>query len=254
LPTDSGGCAITDNCPNPIGYFENKATGQQVPARCKSPTCPHCGPIYKKRLLDDVHYGAGVIQANGHRWRMLTLTTSPRSDQGAMSKYFNRFRSILRKHGYTPEFFKVVEFTEKGLRHFHIMISVFVPWNFIQYAWYMATEKTAYYVKITKAQIRSAAGYMAKYMTKDSLLSKSFKKHERRYSFSRHFPRLPKVEAKEEWSFIYKPNNNNLLREMQERLTIVKRQREEARRKTLELFPDIYKSWRSAYEWRALDM
>lgn len=184
----------------------------------------------------------------------MTLTTGPQSDQDELSHYFAKFRSILHKHGYRPEYFRVTEFQKNGQRHFHLLIDVFVPFNFLQYAWRTATEGTAYFVNIKKAQVRQAAAYMFKYMTKQTIMSDQFKKGERRFSFSRHFPRMPKKPATGRWTFEYNPNNKNLLHDMQERLTIVKRQKEEARRKTLELFPDIYKKWRTAYEWKSLDL
>lgn len=212
------------HCNRTIGYFENQHTGERVPARCNTWGCEHCGEIKKKRLLDDVSYGGGIIQTNGKRWRFLTLTLSPQADQDQLSKYWNRFRATIRKHGYRPDFFKVTEFTEAGVRHLHVIISVFIPWNLIKSAWYLATDKTSYIVFIKKSQVKSAAGYMAKYMTKQSVLSNLFRKYERRYTFSRSFPRLHVPGPVDEWRFILKPDNRQLLKDAMDYLTSVKRQ------------------------------
>lgn len=205
------------SCPNSPGYFEDE-DGNRLPARCKSPTCEYCGPIYKKRLLDDVAYGARVIQLNGRRFRFMTLTTGPDSNQDLMGKYYNRFRAILRKHGYRFDYFKVTEFQENGQRHFHILIDVFVPFNMIQYAWRLATDGTAYWVNIKKAQVRAAAGYMSKYMTKQTVFSTQFKKGERRYSFSRRFPRMPKEESTHRYAFVAKPDHSAFIKKAIEAL------------------------------------
>lgn len=199
-------------CRNPIGIFQNKLTGETVPASCRTWTCEDCGPMKVNQLLDDVSYGGAVIQASGRRWRFLTLTTGPGSDQDDFSLYWRRFRATIRKHGYRPEFFKVTEFTEKGRRHYHVLVSVFIPWGLIKWAWYCATDKTAYVVFIKKTQVKNAAGYMAKYMTKQSVMSHQFRKHERRYSFSMGFPRMPTAPPSEEWQFTYKPDNSEFLK------------------------------------------
>jgi hypothetical protein len=112
----------------------------------------------------------------------------------------------------------------------------------------MATDKTAYIVHIKKAQLHSAAGYMSKYMTKQSILSNQFKRYERRYTFSRKFPRLTIVKATESWSFVYKPNNINYMKTLSDHITIVKARKLQALREIQEIFPDIYKKWRADYD------
>lgn len=179
-------------CPHCGNYLLDTETGDIIPLSCKRWTCEYCGNIKKGHLLDDISYGGNIIQQNGYRWRFLTLTLSWRVDDRKIDLFWQRFRSLLAKHGYTPQYFKVKEFTIKGKRHLHVLISTFIPFNFIQYAWRQATEGTSYWVNIKKAQIKSAAGYMAKYLTKQTVQSDKFDKGERRYSFSKLFPRVPK--------------------------------------------------------------
>jgi hypothetical protein len=128
----------------------------------------------------------------------MTLTLSTKVDGRQIDLFWQRFRSLLHKHGYRPQYFKVKEFTEKGQRHLHVLIDIFVPFNEIQYAWRLATEGTSFWVHIKKTQVRRAAGYMSKYLTKQTVLSSSFDKGEHRYSFSRKFPRMPKEEQEKE--------------------------------------------------------
>lgn len=178
------------HCPNPGGYLRDLETGELRPLPCGKWTCPYCGPRKKAKLLDEIGFGGEVIQTKGRRWRFLTLTLSTKVDGRQIDLYFARFRAILHKHGYRPVYFKIKEFTEKGQRHLHILIDVFIPFNFLQYAWKTATEGSSFWVHIKKAQVRRAAGYMAKYLTKQTVFSHQFDKGEHRYSFSRHFPRV----------------------------------------------------------------
>lgn len=143
----------------------------------------------------------------------MTLTSSPESNQNSMGKYFARFRANLWKQGYRPQYFKVTEFTEMGRRHFHLLIDVFVPFNVIQAAWRAATDGTAYWVNIKKAQVRKAAAYMAKYMTKQTVFSEQFEPGEHRYSFSHKFPRLHYKEPDGEWEFRLAPLSTGKVRQ-----------------------------------------
>jgi len=194
--------AILTACPSPVGILTDD-DGNEIKVRCNKPSCPFCGRIYKKKFLDNVRFGTEQIQKLGKRWRFVTLTTSYLSDQSKFSKYWAKFRAILAKHGYGGfDFCKVTEINDNGLRHIHAMVSVFMPFNLIRYAWEMATEKTANRVNIKAVKLNSPAGYMAKYMTK-AVTSALFNKGERRYTFSRSFPRIPKPEKdlSKHWTF-----------------------------------------------------
>lgn len=203
-------------------------------SKCNSWGCEYCAPIKKNALLDDISYGTQIIQEGGHRWRFMTLTTSYTSDQTKVGLYFKRFRSYLAKHGYRPQYFKTTEFTQTGLRHFHLIIDVFVPFNVIQAAWRAATEGTAYRVNIKKTQLRQAAGYLTKYLTKQSIFSHSFHEGEHRYSFSQKFPRLARPKPTGEWEFRLNPQNQGLLQKAAAELA----ERVKARRNWRELWTD----------------
>lgn len=202
------------HCPTPGGYIRNIETGELIPLPCNKLTCPYCGPIRKARLLDDIAYGGAIIQGQGRRWRFLTLTLSTKVDGRNIDDYWTHFRANLhdwrKKQGLKSpiQFFKVKEFTEKGQRHLHVLIDTFIPFNVIQHFWRLATNGTSFWVHIKKAQVKSAAGYMSKYMTKQTILSNQFDKGERRYSFSRNFPRLPRPvrdpEKAKDWQFVSK--------------------------------------------------
>lgn len=184
-----------ERCPNCGGYLiDHQNEDRLIKLPCHKWTCPYCGEIKKALLLDDVSYGGAIIQSLGRRWRFLTLTLALHVDSRQIDHFWARFRATLAKHGHRMTFFKVKEFTKNGQRHIHAIIDIFIPWNLIKHAWYEATEHSSYIVYIKSTQVRSAAGYMSKYMTKDSVQCDRFDKGERRYSFSKNFPRVPKAE------------------------------------------------------------
>lgn len=177
------------------------------------------------------------------------MTSSPRTDA---RRAFPRFRAILHKwrkkqgHKRAIQFFKVTEFTESGLRHFHLLIDTFIPFGVIQAAWRAATDGTAYWVNIKKAQVKSAAAYMSKYMTKQTVFSDKFDDGEHRYSFSQQFPRFPRPEPSGEWEFRLNPVNRGRLQKA--RAELIERA---ARRKTWrELWTDATGRPPGWNEWR----
>ena len=92
----------------------------------------------------------------------------------------------MKKKNYEFDFFLVKEFTKKGKRHLHVLINRYIPSRVVMHAWRLATGGHSYIVKITRREIKNAAGYMTKYMTKTMHVG-MFRRKERRYSCSRRY-------------------------------------------------------------------
>lgn len=92
----------------------------------------------------------------------------------------------MRKKGITFDFFLVKEFTKKGKRHLHVLINCYIPSRVVMYAWRLATDGNSFVTKIARREIKNAAGYMTKYMTKTMEIG-LFRRRERRYSCSRNY-------------------------------------------------------------------
>lgn len=131
---------------------------------------------------------------------MLTLPLADQANDELITVYWHRFLASLRKYGIKPEYVWLKELNKRGRRHLHVLLNCYVKKGLAKRLWYAATNQTSYIVKINHRPIKSAAGYIAKYVTKDIEGSHAFKPKERRYSFSRGFcqPRLP---TSGEWAF-----------------------------------------------------
>lgn len=225
-----------EKCPNPVGYFTIQGDyGKTVkhPAACKRWDCEVCGPRKLRRFLYCLNHAAKTIMGDGHRFRGLTLTLGPNAKNEDLGRYWHRFRMSLKKAGYNFQYIWVKEFQKNGKLHLHALITVFVPWNAIKYYWRLATDDTSYIVWIAKAQVRYTAAYMAKYITKD-LTTAPFRKGERRYGMSKGlreaWPLLKssiEEHEKQQYEFIYKPDNSNILRKATQELEEFKNHRRE---------------------------
>ena len=218
-------------CRQPIGYFIDSLSGEIFDAYCKTWGCPECGPKKRGKLLDDVRYGSKLLRVSGYRWRFVSLSTGPDVDARMLPKYWARYRASIAKYGYRFQFFKVTEFQENGTRHYHAIINMFVPWGLLKHLWILATDGLGQHVDIRKEQLRSPAGYMLKYMGK-GFLDDRFMDHERRYSFSQRFPRLPRPDPNPRFRFVYKPNNRRFNTDGVDEL----RELAEKRRQIIEMF------------------
>lgn len=178
-------------CPTPSGYFVSKDGKTTVPAPCCSWSCPVCGEIKKNRVMDTVKLSSDLLQqsglpANRKIWRFLTLTQRT-NDPVPIMKAWARFRALAAKHNAAFDFFLVKEFTVKGKRHLHVLINRYIKAYDVKRWWWNATEHNSFIVKIVRRDIKNAAGYMTKYMTKSIGVNHGFIRGERRYSMSQRF-------------------------------------------------------------------
>ncbi len=218
VPSDkirSNKAVSPSNCPTPSGYFFNEKN-VLIPAACKSWSCPVCGKVNRNKLMDKVAAADAFLQssevpATRKIWRFLTLTQRTTDDTPIMLA-FARFRAYLAKHGIKDiRYLNVKEFTKKGKRHLHVLVNSYIPAYTVKHAWYLATDKKSFVVQIKRAAIKSAAGYMTKYMTKN-IGEAGFKRRERRYTTSRgFFVGLPKLKADfdkggSRWEYVFYPH------------------------------------------------
>ena len=229
---------LMPGCPFPSGYFENKVTGQKIPARCNTWTCPHCGPIKKNKLLDRVTAGSArrhgeilvsqgleqfatgkVKVGGGYRLRFMTLPLSPQASRlmSITKDCWPKFRASAWEAGYKiTHYFWTREQTKAGAWHLHIVMNAYVPWQLIQKWWLNATDGRCRVVDIEAAPentpIARMASYMAKYITKTVDVSE-YPKGVHRYGFSRDVAWkvelwVPPGETAEQkvWTFDYNPH------------------------------------------------
>lgn len=192
------------SCHDVSGYVVNSSTGEYKPVGCGSPFCPYCGPLIKKRILDDVH--RGFI---GEHVRACTLTLRRGDDERTnrmhnkrLSGYWHRLLTRLRsREGFSDlKFFYTLELTEKGMLHMHIMWNIWIDFYKLSQMWFECTDKTSYIVFLQDVEIRSPAGYISKYLTKSFQFDLGNRRL-KRYGFSQNMERI-KYRSEDKYSWM----------------------------------------------------
>lgn len=105
-----------------------------------------------------------------------------------ITKHFARFRALLAKEGIKDlRYFWTKEFQRNGTRHIHLLYAYDEDiWQeTLKELWQLATRNTGQHADVHQVDdIKSPAGYVAKYITKN--VGHKFDSQERRYGFSRH--------------------------------------------------------------------
>lgn len=140
------------DCVAPVHYVSD--SGRVVPARCNSHrarTCAPCASRYRSRVKRLVHDGIDHLRGRGLQLGMLTFTapgendhrgtnfvggprppglcpcTSSLGDPGLWNadagRRWNHLRTLLRRQFPGLEFFRAVEFQDRGLIHLHVVVA-----------------------------------------------------------------------------------------------------------------------------------
>ncbi|MFZ1085715.1 MAG: hypothetical protein WAN35_12185 [Terracidiphilus sp.] len=144
----------------------------------------------------------------------MTLTLDPsklKKGESAvhhLRKAFNKFREYLRrKYGAPPQFICVLEFTQRGIPHLHILLD-----RFIEHAWISKTWDNlggGRIVFIKQVTVRHVARYLSKYLTKELLLSAP--KGTRRITNARTIKLFPKFNSGISWELLKESIWNQLM-------------------------------------------
>jgi hypothetical protein len=168
---------------------------------CGSWTCSYCGPRKAKRAKRAIRDLAETLGLH----YFLTLTIDPahlREGEDAMKHLqacFDKFRTYLRrKFGISPVYIRVVEFTKTGLPHYHILIDRYIEQQWISQTWDQLGGGRIVWIK--RARIQKIAHYLAKYLTKELLLSAP--KGTRRITTARAVKLFPKFQSEIVWELL----------------------------------------------------
>jgi len=181
-------------CSKPVGIgFDPEAKAHLL--RCKDRRhCPYCSKLEKMILLDRIDRTFQPLIDSGAEigWVTLTVQFDGSSENRAtinrdFSKYWARFRANFWKRGVKFSYFKMIEFTEKDVKHIHLMTSPALDYFDVQEAWAWATRGSLIIESEAIKDVRRAATYVSKYMTKLTSYQ-MYNKHERIYSFSQDLP------------------------------------------------------------------
>ena len=178
-------------------------TGRTICRRinCGSWSCSYCGPRKARTARCAIRR---VAEGLNLRY-FLTLTLDPsklREGESAVRHLriaFNKFREYLRrKYETPPHYICVLEFTQAGIPHLHILFD-----RYIEHAWISKTwDKLggARIVFIKQVTVRNVARYLSKYLTKELLLSAP--KGARRITTARSIKLFPKFNSGISWELV----------------------------------------------------
>jgi hypothetical protein len=112
---------------------------------------------------------------------------------------FNRFREYLRrKYGVPPNYIRVLEFTQAGIPHLHILLDRYIPQKWIKKTW--GRLGGGRIVDIRQVTIQRVARYLSKYLTKELLLLAP--KGTRRITTARPIKLFPKFNSEIAWELV----------------------------------------------------
>jgi hypothetical protein len=188
-------------------------TGRKVYRRvnCGSWSCSYCGPRKARTARQAIRMTAERLDLK----YFLTLTLDPKKLEHRkfavphLRLCFNKFREYLRrKYGKVPPYICVLEFTQAGIPHLHILLDRYIPQAWISQTWAGLGGGKIVFIKQVKVQ--KVARYLSKYLTKELLLSAP--KGSRRISTSRSIKLFPKFASGIAWDLL-KSSIFHLLRE-----------------------------------------
>jgi hypothetical protein len=178
-------------------YSKTASHSRLVQLRCRSWNCPRCRPKRQRRLKWQALAGNPIT--------FITLTcrpdlhASPGDAARAMTKAWRAARRTIEAHhqGRKGEYLTVVEATQRGWPHLHILTTRrWIDQRWLSALWQRLTG--AHIVDIRRVtNSRMAAGYVAKYLGK---APQRFD-HCKRYYFTRgYLPRRPDRIDSFDWS------------------------------------------------------
>lgn len=149
--------------------------------RCKRWTCPHCGPRRVANLTQR------IVDARPNK--LMTLTTwtkaypSPRSAYDRTRRQVSKVVLAIRKAGIPFEYLRVLEITERGWPHYHLIVrGGFVDWHWLRSTWQRLTGSHVVDIRPLNGAAHTAR-YVAKYLHKQRAIPWT----DRRVSWSRGF-------------------------------------------------------------------
>jgi hypothetical protein len=163
---------------------------------CKRWVCAYCGPrkawLYKQRIRD-------LAESYGLT-RFVTLTLDPSKIDGDAVRYlrkvFNKWRvSLLRKFKSAVTYIAILEFHKSGIPHLHILIDRFIPQAWISSSWSVLGGGGI--VDVRYVDVHRIAHYLAKYLTKELLMSAPLRS--RRVTTSRSIHLIEKKASDTNW-------------------------------------------------------
>jgi len=162
-------------------YLFNKNTKEIKFLKCKSYSCEYCGAIKVRRFRDALNKYLGT-------WdfvRMFTFTQHTpdalcrRQQNANIAKAWAHFVKNVRRDKSLSEsrrnfqYVKIVEFTQRGYIHYHVVINTYLPIKKLRYHWNNALFHVFKWIGgrgginiKTTCTAKSCVSYLTKYLSK----------------------------------------------------------------------------------------
>ena len=173
-----------DSC-IPGWAFYNRREGKVVPFRCGSWRCRECAPKRAVRLAERIRSEAVEKGCT----RLLTLTLrAGRVPRRQSADYiwasWRRLRDVWRHRGWSVSAIAVLEYTQRGTAHLHVLVSHYLDQRRLSADWKAAT-RGSYIVHVQQVDEQRVSAYVTKYLSKALDTGSEHPKGRRRYSSSR---------------------------------------------------------------------
>ncbi|MBG0918990.1 MULTISPECIES: hypothetical protein [Bacillales] len=152
-------------------YFEGPE-GETAPYRCDSWDCYTCGYRMRQNLIEEIQR---ITAERSELSRILTLTLDPAKAPDNQERQhhhitdrWNALRTRLKREIGDFSFIWVREEQESGLPHIHALVSRYLPQKVVSEAWGELGGGEIVDIRAID-DVRKAAHYVGKYLTKDAL-------------------------------------------------------------------------------------
>lgn len=164
------------NCIKPPGRVLTSQGWKDV--SCKMRNCPVCSKVLRNQLMDRVK---AFFLDDQLYFNTITMQSDDKSN---IMKHWHTLIRRLNRYYKGLRIFWVKEYTKRHTAHLHFLTTQALDGSWLSRAWLEITG-TSYVVKCgnTTGEIRNAAGYMLKYMTKAHGNLDLYDKGERIYGF-----------------------------------------------------------------------
>jgi hypothetical protein len=178
------------------GYTLDGQSEKLIRLNCKTWACEYCGPRKAWRYKQAIR----AIAERHSLTRFLTLTLDPSKIEGDPVRYlrrvFNKFRvSLLRKFKCSVTYIAILEFHKSGIPHLHVLIDRFILQRWISESW--SALGGGGIVDIRYVDVHRISHYLAKYLTKELLMSAPLRS--RRVTTSRTLHLIEKKTSDTTW-------------------------------------------------------
>ena len=176
--------------------------GRFIRIYCKTWGCSWCGPRKAKRLKHAIRVTAEIYKLS----RLVSLTLNPkyctREDSVVyLNQTFAKLRTYLkREFKVSIRYIRILEFQSNGMAHLHLLVDRYIPHFWLQKAWQAVGGGRQ--VNVKYVDIHRVSPYLAKYLTKELLMSAP--KRSRRVTVSRGIQLIEKPVKDPNWRFIRK--------------------------------------------------